>query len=65
MHHACQSMSEGTAFVDALFVLYIILHNKPSNCLWNARLSGIGHLINPLLSYNGILSQLAVKIVQY
>jgi hypothetical protein len=61
--HRC--LSEGTAFVDALFVLYmIILHYKPSNTqsLWNARLDGIGHLINPLLSYNGILSQLAIKL---
>ena len=64
MLHGC--LSEGQIpFVDALFVLYVILLYKASNTslnLWNARLNGIGHLINPLLSYNGILPQLAVKL---
>ena len=31
------------------------LHYKPSNSLWNAHLDGIGHFINPLLGYNGVL----------
>lgn len=64
MHHGCQKAPR-IPFVDALFVLYVILLYKPSNTslnLWNARLDGIGHLINPLLSYNGILPQLAIKL---
>jgi hypothetical protein len=51
-------------FVDALFVLINVLLYKASNhwSLSNALLDGMRHLINPLLSYNRILPQLAIKL---
>lgn len=57
MHNACQKAPR-----SSLLTRYLFLHKllyKPSNILWNARLDGIGHLINPLFSYNRILPQLA------
>ena len=57
LHHTCQK-------APRLLTRYLslILHYKSSNSLWNTCLDTIGHLINPLLSYNGILPQLARKI---